>query len=180
MQNVDFMLDLETLSTRGDAAITQISCVAFDPLTGAELDHFDVYVRDSKGHIDPKTVAWWLQQEGAGALGSAMLDSSSASESEALAAFRIWYAQHSVQRVWCHGLTFDVPILSSALARHGMAEPWSYRTPRDTRTLYDLAGGMPSVPMPEVYVKHDALSDCRLQAAQVVAALGVLRSKCQS
>jgi hypothetical protein len=186
VRKVHVMLDLETMSTRGDAAIVEIGAIAFDPETGEEVTsgreesfvtaRFRAYVSVFDGHVDPRTVAWWLQQKAALALGEGM--ASGDCLVEALQSFQGWFAAlGDVSAVWSHGATFDTPILALAFERHGMRAPWHYRTPRDTRTLYDLApGGMPDVEKDPTR-EHGALYDCEVQIKQVVGALKALRSE---
>jgi hypothetical protein len=172
------MLDLETLSTRTDAAIVQIAALAFDPLTGKDPVGvgFNMFVRDLAGHVDLATVAWWLQQQAAPVLGR-MIEKEGTSLVAALRGFTEWYASlGEVEAIWSHGATFDIPIMAHHCAVHGIAVPWSYRAPRDTRTLYALApGGMPAVTGQGGAQKHDALCDCEIQIKQVVGAFSALR-----
>lgn len=176
----NLMIDLETLGTNTDAAIVQIAAVWFDPETGATGATFNALIRNSSGSADIDTIAWWLQQAHAPVLGAKLADpSQSGDEAELLAEFCRFVSVHlDLERVWAHGGTsFDFPILQSALERHGLSVPWSYRAPRDTRSLYDLApGGMPRPPKDETRA-HDALYDCEYQIAQVCEALKALREQ---
>lgn len=78
-------------------------------------------------------------------------------------------------RIWSHGAAFDPPILAAAYAAVGLPVPWHYRAPRDTRTLFDLAGisdhsgWLDQYPGP-LAVPHHALDDAICQARAVVAA----------
>jgi 3'-5' exoribonuclease-like protein len=176
--NMHVMLDLETLSTRKNAAIIQIAAVVFDSETGAPRGSFNVFVRDFPAycHVDPGTVAWWLQQKAAATIGAGM--SAGGSLQDALEKFCAWFAALGpVEAIWSHGATFDIPVLCSALAACNVAQPWSYRAERDTRTLYALApGGMPSIGRDPART-HDALYDCEMQIQEVVGALRALRGE---
>lgn len=169
------MIDLETLSTRADAAIIQIAALAFDPASGP-LDAFNVFVLDFAGrHVDPNTVAWWLQR---GVVAQHIGDGMGAGSplDAALRELAAWFVgPGEVSGVWSHGATFDLPILEHAYAQHSIRVPWHYRTPRDTRTVYALTpGGMPDVPAdPER--KHDAAYDCERQVQTLVAAFARIR-----
>jgi exodeoxyribonuclease VIII len=176
---VHVMLDLETLSTRKNAAIIQIAAIAFDPSTGATLPaSFNAFVNDlhQDSHVDISTIAWWLQQDQAARLGAA-IEQQGITLGRALLDFSQWYAAlGAVEAIWSHGATFDLPVLCSALASCGYKQPWSYRAERDTRTLFALApGGMPAVVGTPGGQKHDALYDCEIQIKQVVGALAALR-----
>lgn len=174
------MLDLETLSTRKNASIVQIAAIAFDPFTGAAsaTPPFNVFVKDPDGHIDVATVAWWLQQKAAPALGK-KVEMTCVTLTEAVTAFKGWYDAQGSQVVWSNGATFDIAIIEQRCAETGCANPWPYRHPRDTRTLYALApGGMPAV-KGNPQLTHDALYGCELQIKRVVGALGALRQQAQ-
>ncbi|HEY3496237.1 MAG TPA: 3'-5' exonuclease [Polyangiaceae bacterium] len=196
------MLDLETLSTRTDACIIQIAAIAFDIETGELGPRFNAYVNEALmigepvGHIDPHTVGWWMRQKFAPALGAMLTDEDERrSLGEALGDFAEWYDNLTDNcddgegkpptediRLWGHGATFDIPILQNAYQQrcpevHEGQVPWHYRSPRDTRTLFDVApGGMPKPPKDETR-EHDAQYDCEYQIAQVCGALAALREQ---
>jgi 3'-5' exoribonuclease-like protein len=181
------MLDLETLSTRSDACIIQIAAIAFDIETGELGPRFNAYVNEPdaalRGYVDTDTIAWWLQQRVASAMGVRLQPSSGALPlSDALTRFADWVrglgCAFNDLRVWAHGASFDVPILLSAYSRAGREAPFRYRAPRDTRTLYEAAGmgeGQRRAPDPER--EHDAQYDCEYQIAQVVEAYAALREQ---
>lgn len=173
------MLDLETISSRKNAAIIQIAAVSFDPLDGEVRSEFNRYVNTvpDYAHISVDTIAWWFQQKFAAQLGKSIQESGIPLE-QALADFSSWYAaQTDNEAIWSHGATFDLPVMCSALSACGIKQPWHYRAERDTRTLYALApGGMPAV-SGVAGVEHDALYDCHVQLKQVVGALVALRGE---
>ncbi len=170
------MIDLETLSTRKNAAILQIAAVAFDPEMGATLAEFSAFVSDGAehGHVDTQTVAWWLQQDAAKRVGAGVTDGTILQC--VLLDLRDWFhLRGPFAGVWAHGASFDLAVLASALDAVGIPQLWERGVERDTRTLYALAGGAFSVALPDGFVKHDALWDARLQVAQVSGSLGLLR-----
>ena len=164
---VEVMLDLETLSTRADAAILQIAAASFDE-SGTILDTFNVHVRRSSGHIDINTVLWWMSQPSARE--QSEYCQQGVTLQKALECFTIWYGVGEPVALWAHGATFDFPILASAFEREAVRVPYSYRDLMCTRPIYGLVGGVPTVPLPAGYVKHDAMSDVRLQIAQLTEA----------
>lgn len=184
MTGTHTMLDLETMGTGVDAAVLSIGAVRF-PVDGPDVEppslasrdnaarfHTHVTLESSLAHglkIDPGTLFWWLKQseearsalvrgqDGADTLGGALAD------------FQRWMGLAPVAGIWCHGATFDVPILGHAYSRWGGAAPWDFRAVRDTRTLFDvyeaLTGSPP--PWPDNPVKHSALWDAWAQAVAV-------------
>ncbi len=171
------MIDLETLSTLGDAAVIQIAARAFDPETDEMGAAFCEFVSKPVGHIDPLTVAWWLQNPSAAAIGAGM--SNGVPTGAACLGLCQWFAGLGVEvvQVWCHG-GIDFPWLEYAFAKSGCGRlPWSYNLHRDTRTVYAVApGGMPDVP-PDPDHAHDARYDCVRQITQLRGALRSLRAQ---
>lgn len=128
---------------------------------------------------DPATVQWWNDQS-AEAKG-AFIDP--VDLSLALARFSDWLTgglqQPSELRLWSHGASFDPPILEAAYHAVGQVVPWHYRSPRDTRTAFDLVGiedhtkWLKQFATPgEVY--HHALDDAIVQARAICAAYAAL------
>ncbi len=185
----DVMLDLETLAKGARAHIIQIAAIAFDRDTGELGARFNMYVRGAQSGrtIDPDTVAWWMQQTVAPIMGAKLADAHDTEVENlwaALCDFQEWFqAQETAAggagevRVWAHGAPFDIPIVEDAFRELLETDdgPWHYRAPRDTRTLFDVAGfDVNSIPQ-DPDRAHDAEYDCELQIRQVCAALAKLR-----
>lgn len=135
-------------------------------------------------HRDPRTVQWWSEQsDEAQAAFADPVDLR-----EALDRFDHWLQsvagrgnyspanQHVLNiRLWSHGAAFDPPILAEAYHAVGLPVPWHYRAPRDTRTLFDMAGiddhtaWLKQHPGPLGLVHH-SLDDSICQARAVCAA----------
>lgn len=81
-----------------------------------------------------------------------------------------------VIRLWCHGPAFDPPIIEAAFRALGLPVPWHYRSPRDTRTIFDAAGiedhsaWLAQHPGP-LGIPHHALDDAICQARGVCGAV---------
>ena len=173
------MLDLETLSTRKDAAVFQIAALCFDPATGETGPAFCEFIDSSElaGHLDPSTVMWWMQQK-ASADVSLRWATNSQPRALVLGEFFGWLRALHVVALWSHGATFDIVVLENQYTSIDQDKPWSYRVERDTRTLYALAcadGKPPAVPTDPTR-KHDAAYDCEVQAQQVSLAWRALFS----
>ncbi|CAA7621141.1 3'-5' exonuclease [Magnetospirillum sp. UT-4] len=175
------MVDLETMGAAPGCAILSIGAVAFDPVNGRMGPDF--YTALSLDNcvtwgltIEPGTVLWWMRQSEAARNeamgGDQMLPL-------ALADFAAWFSEYiGAQYFWCHGATFDAPILSAAYQCVGRETPWKFWDVRDTRTLYDLARVKPDR---AIGTHHNALDDARAQAMAVVEAyrrLGLVPTTC--
>lgn len=167
-----WMVDLETLGVRPDAAIIEIGAVSFDPYGDGVDKRFCVGVDVTRqgGSVDSGTLDFWLRQPDASRLHLADLEKLSLGDAlDAMhAAFSPWGA---VTGVWSHGPAFDVTILQSAYNRARKAVPWSYKAIRDTRTLAEainiVGGSMPAYP--KVGTGHSGVDDAESQALWVQA-----------
>lgn len=165
------MLDLETLSTAKDAAVFQIAALCFNPETGETGPAFCEFIAagEVRGHIDPDTVVWWMQQIACASVARRWAKDGRFS---ALTGFGEWLGALKVEALWSHGATFDIVVLENQYRARSRTKPWSYKVERDTRTLYALAyadGKPPAVPLDDTR-KHDAAYDCEVQAQQVTLA----------
>lgn len=142
----DIMIDLETLSTRSDAAILSVGIAVFDIKTGKVSDtlykEVTMEVQKEYGHIDPETVKWWLQRDD-DARQTLYQTESSDRLYIVLCKVREFLRRHnhdhSATRLWSNGSSFDLVILRSAFQRHDMSVIWDYWQERDCRTIFDLA-----------------------------------------
>lgn len=164
------MIDIETLGTGLDATVLSIGACTMERLSGLRRG-FHVRLDWKRQHraIDPGTVAWWMEQSNAARhkVFSEGTDQLSAIASyEAFMDYVASIGGPKNLRVWCHGATFDAPILENLWGR----VPWRFSAVRDTRTLYELAGVAPR----RGDDHHDALADARAQTDAVWAALDAL------
>ena len=174
------MLDLETFGTGPNAAIVQIGACTFG-LSPEEQEYRGAFkatvslqssIIVAGGSVEQATIEWWLQQSRS-AQWSIVKDAKPIAE--ALQDFRRWFPEDAV--LWSHGASFDIPILESAYRATGFQQPWSYRAPRDTRTLYWLARtfcGWSEAEWDKNAVQHDALVDAIHQAQDVRSAFHAL------
>lgn len=169
------MIDLETLSTAGDAAIVQIGLAPFwidgEGLAaeGLQINVDPQSCIDLGFRIDWSTLHWWMMQE-QDAREALPLPGKGLPIGRALVQvgdyIRKLQTMEGAERlyVWSNGATFDIPILGHAFRLLGMEEPWGYQDARDTRTLSMLAL---NVIKPKAMVKHRALDDAVAQVLWV-------------
>jgi hypothetical protein len=180
MQHI--MIDLETLSTRPDAAILSIGAVFFDIETGKLGDEFHcgIKMEDSNiyGHIDPKTVGFWLlqSQEAREVINRMTGGDNAFTLAEALQRFNQFFNLSTNPprvKVWGNGAGFDPILMESGYRRCGLEAPWKFWMTRDVRTIVDLGcdliGFDPKKDTPFEGVQHSALDDAIHQAKYVSA-----------
>ncbi len=176
-ENTHIMLDLETLSTAPDAAIVSIGAQVFYPVAGGLGAAFYACIQPEgwKGHIDPKTVAWWLQQSDRARC--EVVSGTMQTLEHALLDFSAWVLRTSYNGstsnpvyIWANSPAFDCVILRSAYHRVGLKEPWSFRNERCYRTIRALN---PRVQGPsDTGCAHNALDDAKWQAAHLLRLMG--------
>lgn len=177
-KTIDISVDIETFSTAPTASIATIGAVAWGDGVDAEKSEFYIVVDDPNGTFDPRTIRWHGDiGDGQATMG---LEKEAVHLHSALVQFRDWMNQFDVgragcARIWSHA-TFDIPILAAAYRRAGFSNPpWQYRSPRDLRTLYDLAGGRPALEFEGTL--HNALSDAKYQMLEVIECRRILKEK---
>lgn len=181
---IDIMLDLETMGTGPDAAITAIGAVVFDLETGKLGKTFYEIVNlessmDSGGAVTASTILWWMKQ-GDAARGE--FARKGCSINVALARFSEWISglTHTVGihtsrgRIWGNGAAFDNVILRSAYERSENITPWVFRNDMCFRTIRAL---WPDVEGTQVGTSHNALDDAKYQAFLLMDILGKLKRR---
>lgn len=174
----DVMIDLETLSTRPDAAILSIGAVMFDD-NGLGMDFYCPVRRQGQEelgfHVDLRTIEWWAKQTPE-ARAAAFDDPNAMTIKEAIGSLCLWLSGNRVGvgfgpsiKAWSHGSGFDLPILEHACRVVGIRNPISYADCRDTRTIYEI-GGINIHVLRDPSTHHNALVDARVQALGVILA----------
>lgn len=171
----DISVDLETVSTRPDAAIVSIGAVCFDRATGELGPEFHIacdWKADATDHVHQGTLEWWRHQEPNDVVFSNTVER--VPLAKALRDFTCFFREH------CYTLTFlwqrgnmDQQWLDAAFERSAMDTPWNYAQWMDQRTLCrELKGEVPFQGN-----RHDALDDAKHQARCILAALQTVKSK---
>lgn len=165
------MVDLETMSTRNNAAIVSIGAVKFwlnvdqDSFSPDQFFHMAVDLASSQDaglDVDAETVKWWMQQdkEAQKALDRGVdLD-------QALKAFSSWFPKDAY--IFGNGATFDNVILRSAYAATKLPYPAIYKQDMCYRTLCRMSD---VEPLKFDGVKHNALHDAMAQTKHLMAIL---------
>lgn len=159
----DLMVDIETLSTRPNAAILSIAAVPFNPQSGKySSEHFYQEIDEScygtEFHIDPKTVAWW---EGR----AAYRPHGTTPPNIVLEAFSDYLTQLRPTYIWANSPSFDLIILKEAFRFYNIVWPHDFWNERDARTIRALGNA------PKFKPTHNAIQDCLLQIHAVCSTL---------
>ncbi|MGG4608668.1 3'-5' exonuclease [Providencia sp. Me31A] len=174
MKYKHLMVDLETMSNKGNAAIVSIGAVAFEPSTGELGPEFyltvDLVSCEKLGlHIDADTVLWWMKQ-GSEARAGIVADGVNLRRAlHDLNCFAEDTLTNDVQ-VWGNGVDFDNVILHNAYGAVGLDPFWKHWNNRCVRTIVELgrsAGIDPKRTLEFEGEQHNALADAIHQAKYV-------------
>ena len=179
MNNV--MIDLETLSTKPNAAIVSIGAVFFDPKHGElgetyyQTIDIETYGECSGFDIDGSTLKWWMQQsDQARAVFSGTMQCDLQPVLRGFHAFLESHGSTADLKVWGNGAAFDNVILANAYQSTGWAAPWKFWNDRCYRTVKALN---PQIPFTREGVYHNALDDAVSQAKHLCQIFESLRGK---
>lgn len=163
---IAMMIDIETLSLKPTAYVTQVGYCVANLDTGEYLLNPTSW-RTTKGQphadIDFDTVRWWVQQDKAVAASVFGFDANPAPvQHPMMIAGEIAKAldTHDVQTVWASPAMFDLPILTHLW--HGQ-KPWVYNQERCLMTLYKTIDPEGALKPPPNEMHHDAAADAKWQ-----------------
>lgn len=159
-------IDIETLSTKSNAAILSIGAVIFDPYA-ENMDQVEAFYKkvsyDSCENaglvVDDSTMAWWAKQEQT-LIDDTFNDDGREDLIQVLKDLNVFCRGGT--HFWAKSPSFDCVILETVAGLVNLGVPWSYPQTRDCRTIYDLAD--PELPKQTV---HSALEDAYNQAKGV-------------
>lgn len=168
----EVMVDLETLGRRAGCVVLSIGAVMFDPRGNGYGEKFYCNIdRVSSQQYglteEPETVAWWAGQS---PQAKAALMTNPVTLDNALYSFSEFFNRNSATKVWCQGVSFDIPILTALYDRLGIQTPWEYWAVRDTRTVYDVCG-FDQYSIKRQGTFHQATDDCIHQILCVQTAM---------
>lgn len=157
------MLDLETMSFKNHAAIISIGAVQFGKGGIERKFHVAIKPQCWFGHLEPSTIAWWMQQSDEAR--KAVISGDKTLE-EALDLFAAWLPAQ-LDGMWGNGSDFDNVILENAYSAYNKKLPWTHKVNRCYRTLKNLV----DLPYERSGVHHNALDDAETQAGHAIALL---------
>ena len=182
---LNLMLDLETASTRPDAAILSIAIVPFNPDPAGPApevsSYYEVISLNScfieGDHFDRDTQEWWMRQDAAAKMEIINREGHPVRKVIRNVYCHLAYLAEQYELVvWSQGIDFDFPILEHAFKKYeGKDElPYKYWNKRDTRTILKWCG-VDYRNIERTGTAHNALDDCMTQIKNVQAAFGKLK-----
>lgn len=183
----DFIIDLETLGSRPDSIVVDISVVVFDsdPTIVQTFDElcnagrrFKLNLQSQKGvrSTMATTIAWWKEQDEA-AKKNLKASPEDLTVEEAIPQLLDYLKKSGVNtwksQGWCRGMSFDFPILVDMIRQTFKTditddlEPVKFWAQRDIRTAIEalaLTRGLSMTPLRNGvltgFVAHDSIHDC--------------------
>lgn len=169
------MLDIESLSTRVGGVVLSAAFVRFEDLASCSIN-LSVTDQQALGmEVDASTVEWWRAQPPEAWAAAASNPQPIAAALPYLTTWLQWAAAGRPLFIWCHGASFDAPLLGEVFRRAGLPCPWKYNEVRDTRTLYDLAGV--DLKTYSHGMAHVALDDAICQTKAALDSLRILQDR---
>ena len=184
------MTDIETMSTRPDAAIVTIGAVMFDPrgydteesIRGNKKRCFyakaSLQDNEHEGrHISADTVVWWLQQSPEAQ--ASLFEGHIGTLRKMLTQFNLFVDSLGVRptRFYANDPDFDMVIVGDAMRQLKIMPAWKFWETRSVRTIKELAYPEGDHPQIGVGTAHDALDDSIRQALTVQHCMHVIEGR---
>lgn len=169
----DVMLDIETLGTKMGSVILSVAFIPFKENDVGYVSNLNVDDQLKAGmEINYETVKWWFSDDKVESLIRSIKNPQPVlkvlEEIEDFVSIKEF-------TLWSHGANFDEPMLNTLFSAFGKRAPWSHRSVRDTRTIFDLAGVDYSRDFCLTQDKqHTAVDDAKNQIKAVKFALSTL------
>lgn len=165
------MLDLESLGTRINPVIAQISAVEFDITTGETFDIFNEFIdTNSCRRIglteDKSTMEFWLSPENEKAFNMVFRNPKPSIRIEEACHNFTEFTHGKSVFLWGNGIRCDNVWLLSAYKALNMEDPIRYNQDLDFRTLYWLATQKTGKRYKDMLfegIRHNAVDDCKHQ-----------------
>jgi exodeoxyribonuclease VIII len=165
---INVMIDLETYSTRSNAAIASIGAVKFEDNQILDTFYCTIDPQTCKAaglHFDRETLEWWSRQSKEAR--NALLKDNVTLET-ALDNFASWFGNKSLP-TWGNGAGFDNVIMDNAYRVLNKKRPWLPWEDRCYRTMKNLIN-IPIDKREGTY--HNALDDALTQTHHLIKILG--------
>jgi hypothetical protein len=166
------VLDIETLSCRQNAVISEIGVIAFNRADFIAFDELTLFPGffpqiEAGRHLCSETIQFHRR---IGTLPRAVGDSPLADTAAALTTF---ITKHNPHQIWIQGTDFDIPKLDTFFRHCGLELPWKYYTVADSRTVWRIA--FPGVRHDKR--PHTSIGDCKATLADLAKSLIALDRK---
>ena len=190
---IDIVVDIETLGTKTNSTIIQLSAVAFNITNDEICEKFDEYVDIEKENmvVDGSTIKWWLNTDKE-LLSEILLNQRCLPIDNVIKHFYNWVnckdrsdPDNRKTYLWGNGILFDNKMIQAQMEKHNLQYPIFYKNDRDMRTILELASLKSG--LSENYIKdlckredlheHNALDDCLFQIDVIRKCYSIIMDK---
>ena len=162
--NPEVMVDIESLSSRQDAAIIAIGLCLFDDKEILDSHQILIDPRFAPGHRDPETLKWWNRQDPD--VFRKMMSGDTMPWDACEEMYAICESTWEARTIWANAPTFDVNLLRRLFDLYDVDFPFHFSREMDYRSVKKFAKKMKidfSEPL-NSRSAHDAESDAVAQA----------------
>lgn len=171
LENRNIMVDIETLGTDLDAVIASIGAVAFTRNSIRDKFKRNINFDQKWRSFSASTLEWWFHQNELAL--KALFDPKPVDLDHALRDFILFVKKSKPQTIWANGITFDIPILRSAIHQCGRDVPWKYSKEMCLRPIRFIGNEIDlnyrEFKKASGLILHDSLSDAIIQAEYLMA-----------
>lgn len=176
MNDIEVMLDLESMGVGVKPALIQVAAVAFNKVTGEEISTFDYKVDLSSSmsyglDITASTIKFWMTHPSVNDETRGIVMSGTDTLTEVLGKFSNWYTSLSDDKclVWGNGVASDNVWLRSAYDATDLSCPFTFREDMCLRTVRSIANAKGYERLFSFEGnQHDGLDDCRYQIQDLI------------
>lgn len=162
----NIMIDIETWSTKPNAAIRSTSAVEFDINTGDVGKVFYVNISSHKDidffDYEKSTIAWWKKQS---PQSQYIFHNNQINIDYALNQLNHFLRKNDI--IWAKSPAFDCVILKTAMEYFKINPKWKFYNERCVRTIVALDPLIKNISFTFSGIKHYAVDDCINQIKQV-------------
>jgi len=166
--NMNLMIDLETLDTKATSVIVSVGVCAFDESAIHDKQYFVLECQEQldRGRtVSFDTLEWWFRQDKA--VTDAAFNQKKMDVDRFLDGLGYFCSKNGIRKVYAQGTDFDIAMLSHIHNQYKKQIPWDFWLVRDTRTIYDM---MKTEKHTREGTHHNALDDAVYQAECVIQA----------
>lgn len=173
--DIALMIDIETLSLRPDAFVTQVGYCVANTRTREYLvqptNYFLGDISQEGRHKDFDTIRWWMKQDPKVQASVFAVDDRKGPSPLFMHLQRL--VETHAATVWASPAMFDLAILTSLWEGK---KPWKYNAERDMMTLYKLLDPTGALQPPNNSMGHDAAADAAWQMEYLFKLLDRVRA----
>lgn len=168
----NIMIDCETMSTSGNAAVLQIGAARFDVSGVTDTIEINISLDElikAGFDVSASTILWWMDQDddARGALLSGQQDAVQIKDALIILNHFLTSKQYVEPTIWGNDPSADNRWLSELYQKTEVRQPWGFYNNRCYRTFCAERKYL-GIERPEATIKHSAMGDAVAQAQHMI------------